>query len=358
MEYLVKRQKQFLFILVALVLVLCVQNIGFARGASKIYWTEWTSIRRANLDGSNVENVILDLAFPDSITLDFQNNKLFWIEDDVAEFKNVKLGYRKIMTANADGSNVEEIIGGYTIPPEGGGIVKECRAGVCFKAWITPEGQDKVEIDPELLFHPLCLAVDSNREHIYWYDQAYKRIQRANLDGTSVKDILSKVSLSARDIKLDLEREKLYWVRTVNRTIRRMNLDGTEVEDVILRWNTTILSIDLDLEARQIYWTSTNRGIIHRASFNGNNIEEVVTDLKDPENIIVDTHANKLYWSSWDRKANLYKIQQANLDGSDVTDVVTDLRRVSGLALDTEGIYAVSPAGKLPTVWGALKRSR
>jgi len=356
MKYLVERQKQFLFILVVLVLVVCVQNLGFAAvGGRKIYWSEWQSIRRANLDGTNVEDVIIDLSLPSSITLDFQNKKLFWIEDGVAKFKNITLGYRKIMRANADGTNIEEIIGGYTIPPEGGSISSECVGGGC-KTWIKPEGQEKVEIDPEELFHPICLAVDNNREHIYWFDLRNSKFQRANLDGSRVKDIHEIRGFGAYDIKLDLERGKLYWVKTADRAITRMNLDGTIIEDVIFRWNTTITSIGLDVDARQIYWTSINKGIIHRSFFNGDNIEEVVTGLKEPNHINVDSQLNKLYWTSWDRRADLYKIQQANLDGSDVTDVVTDLRRITGLALDTEGIFAVEPAGKLTTLWGKMKR--
>lgn len=357
MPCLVKEGKRGLFVLVALVLVVCVQSIGFARGPRKIYWSEWKSIRRANLDGSDVEDVMLDLFFPRAITIDFQNNRLLWIEEGVAEFKNVTLGYIKIQRADADGGNIEEIIGGYTIPLAGGSIFGECIHGVC-KTWIKPEGQDAVEIDPEQLFHPLSLAID-NEEHIYWHDQRSDFFQQMDLDGKVVKDILNHQRAGRiYDIELDLRGNKLYWAQTTNKAIKRMNLDGSEVEDVIFRWNSYISSFDLDVEARQIYWASSSRGIIYRASLRGDNIEEVVTGLKEPQNIIVDAPSNKIYWTSWDRREDLHSIQRSNLDGSDVTDLVVDTRVIHSLALDTEGIFAVEPAGKLTTVWGNVKAEK
>lgn len=357
MPCLVKERKRGLFVLVALVLVVCVQSIGFASGPRKIYWSEWKSIRRANLDGSDVEDVILDLSFPQAITLDYQNSNLFWIEEDVAEFKNVTLGYIKIMRADADGGNIEEVIGGYTIPLAGGGIFGECVRGVC-KTWIKPEGQDAVEIDPEQLFHPLSLAID-NKEHIYWHDQRNDFFQQMDLDGKDVTDILDDDRTGrVYDIELDLKREKLYWVQSTNSAIKRMNLDGSQVEDVIFRWDSHISSFDLDVEAGKIYWASSSRGIIYRASLRGDNIEEVVTGLKEPYNIIVDAPSDKIYWNSWDRREDLHSIQRSNLDGSDVTDLVVDTRVINSLALDTEGIFDVELAGKLATVWGDVKAEK
>lgn len=324
-------------------------------GAEKIYWSEWGKIRRANLNGSNVEDVITGLVYTKDISLDFQNNTIIWIEEDTAKVKGVELGYNKIMRADSDGSNIEEIIGGYHTPFEGGGTLKECnKNGVC-RVWIKPQGKDRVEIDPEQYFLPWCISLDNQKNHLYWVDRAHRKFQRANLDGTGVKDVKEFRSTSAWDMKLDLKRGKLYWVEFATRKIQRMNLNGTGIEVVVDRWNSAILSIGLDVDAGHIYWTSTNRGIIHRASMNGVNIEEVITGLQEPNHLVVDEQSRKLYWSTWNRREKTHKIQQANLDGSDVRDVVTDLTNINGMALDTEGIYAVDPAGKLTTVWAAVK---
>ena len=353
MKNLKKKQKRVLSVLLALVLVICVQNMGIA-GAKKIYWSEWGKIRRANLDGSNVENVITGLVYAKDISLDFRNNTIFWIEEGTAKVKGVELGYSKIMRADSDGSNIEEIIGGYHIPPEGGSALKECKGGDC-RVWIQPEGEDRVEIDPEQYLQPWCISLDNQKQHIYWIDRAHRKFQRANLDGTGVKDVKDLKLTSVWDMKLDLKRGQLYWVELASRMIQKMDINGTDVEVVVDRWNNPILSIGLDVEAQHIYWTSTNRGTIYRSSLNGADIEEVITGLKKPNHLVVDEQFGKMYWSTRDQRENTNKIQQANLDGSDVTDVVTDVGSINGLALDLEGIYAVDPAGKLTTIWADVK---
>ena len=353
MQYPNKIQKRILFMSVAIVLLLVsLQNISFALGKSKIYWTEWYTISRANLDGSNVEDVITDRYLPEDITIDTQNGKIFWIETNVAEFKNVELGTGTIHSADPNGKNIKEIRTGYKIPLEGGRSGLDCFHEVC-KGYIQPAGQAKVELEPELLLNPSSIAIDTEKNKIYWVDGFHDMFQRANIDGSKVENIRNIPGLSRTDIELDLKRNKLYWLS--GSSIRRMDVNGDQIEEIIVRWNPSILSFGLDVTAQHIYWTSSSRGIIHRSNFNGDEIQEIVTDLKEPYHIIVDAQSQKLYWASWDRQKDLYKIQQANLDGSDVTDIVTDLRSINGLALDTAGIYDVSSKDKLTTTWGNIK---
>ena len=353
MQYPIKTQKRILFMSVAIVLLLVsLQNVSFALGRSKLYWTEWKTISRANLDGTNVEEVITDRYLPEDITIDTQNGKIFWIETGVAKFKNVELGTGTIHRADPNGNNIIEISTGYKIPLEGGSSGLDCLFGVC-KGYIQPEGQAKVELDPEQLFNPSSIAVDTDKNKLYWIDEFHDNFQRANIDGSNVEDIRTIQGIRRRDIELDLKRNKLYWLS--GSSIKRMDVNGGEIEDIIVGWNPSILSFGLDVTAQHIYWTSSAAGIIHRSNLNGGDIQEIVTGLKEPYHIIVDAQSQKLYWTSWDRKANSYKIQQSNLDGTDVTDIVTDLQGINGLALDTKGIYHVSSKNKLTTTWGNIK---
>ncbi len=353
MKYPIKTQKRILFMSVAIVfLLVSLQNVSFAFGKSKIYWTQWNTISRANLDGSNVEDVITDRYLPEDIAIDTQNGKIFWIETNVAEVDNVKLGTGTIHSADPNGKNIKEISTGYKVPLEGGNSGLDCFHGVC-KGYIQPEGQPEVELDPEQLFNPFSIAIDTEKNKIYWVDEFHDNFQRANIDGSKVENIRDIRGIRRKDIELDLKRNKLYWLS--GSSIRRMDVNGDQIEDIIVRWNPFILNFGLDVTAQHIYWTSSSRGIIHRSNFNGGDIQEIVTDLKEPYHIIVDAESQKLYWASWDRQTSLYKIQQANLDGTDVTDIVTDLQRINGLALDTAGIYNVSSKDKLTTTWGNIK---
>ncbi|MDE0316138.1 MAG: hypothetical protein OXM61_14655 [Candidatus Poribacteria bacterium] len=77
-------QNRIVFILVAILLTSVVQGLSYGQGSAKIYWTESDKIRRANLDGSNVEDILTELKWPRDIALDLNNRKMYWIGWDIA----------------------------------------------------------------------------------------------------------------------------------------------------------------------------------------------------------------------------------------------------------------------------------
>ena len=44
----------------------------------KVYWTDLSRIQRANLDGSEVEELVSDAGFAGSISLDRAAGKMYW----------------------------------------------------------------------------------------------------------------------------------------------------------------------------------------------------------------------------------------------------------------------------------------
>jgi len=108
----------------------------------KIYWTDrgTDNIRRANLDGSNVEGLPpFAQARPEGIALDVAGGKMYWHNID-------------IFRANLDdGSNLETLVTGFS------GI----RGNI---------------------------ALDLVRGKMYWGDS--EKIRRANLDGSDVEDVV------------------------------------------------------------------------------------------------------------------------------------------------------------------------
>ncbi len=86
--------------------------------SGEMYWTDWGTekIQRANLDGSNVQDLITrGLDSPGDIALDVAGGKMYWAHTDwnsaTEEFTN-----GKIQRANLDGSDVENLITGLDIP--------------------------------------------------------------------------------------------------------------------------------------------------------------------------------------------------------------------------------------------------
>lgn len=68
---------------------------------------------------------------------------------------------------------------------------------------------------------------------MYWVDNSTDLIGRANLDGSSVKDITPIGVSGPKDIALDVAAGKMYWSESTLDRIRRANLDGTNPEDII-----------------------------------------------------------------------------------------------------------------------------
>lgn len=340
MKYVFALKKRSILIVLTILLSTVVQDLTLARGRSKIYWTEGSEIKRANLDGTAIENVVTNLYIPKDITLDLRNGKIYWIDIGTTKIENTNIATTKIQRANFDGSNIEDIITGFTQPSK---------------------DHEPVEIDPELLrIKPVCIAVDSIAKKIYWGNRYPPYIQRANFDGSEMERVVPDREVAGiMDIKLDMKMGKMYWFDIATRVIKSANLDGTDIEEIIKATDGPTLAryrFDVDRHTRQIYWSDTHEGIIKRVFFNGHNVEDVVTELRSPAEVVLDTHSEKIYWSSRDWKTDTSKIQRANLDGTNVTDILIDLYDIGGIALDTEGVHDVAPdKNRLTTTWANVK---
>lgn len=60
----------------------------------------WAKFQRANLDGSNVEVALAGLVTPGGLALDVPAGKMYWTEDDTD----------KIRRANLDGTGIEDVV--------------------------------------------------------------------------------------------------------------------------------------------------------------------------------------------------------------------------------------------------------
>lgn len=344
-------QKWIVFIFIVILLSTVVQGISYGQENGKIYWMEKGRIRRANIDGTTVEDILPNMHFVTDIALDLLHRKLYWVEAATA----------KIQRSNLDGSTIENIITGYDLPPEGGKEAIRCSNGKC-EGTAFPDGGDPIELTNELLIDPYSVAIDPYANKIYWGNWRIDIIQRSNLDGSKIEDLTIgqrmirdfKQWISPLNIRLDSNAGKMYWTDGRRGKIGRANLDGSEVEFLLTDMRIPY-GLALDLQARQMYWTNTSTGTIHRASLNGNNAEVLVTGLRSPHDVVLDLSSQQMYWID----AGLRKIQRANLDGTDVTDILTGLVFPTNIALDINGVHNVTDVApntdKLTTTWANMK---
>jgi Low-density lipoprotein receptor repeat class B len=174
-----------------------VEGIVLDVASGKMYWADEVldSVRRANLDGTDVEDVVVIDADGGGasriwdVDLDLQAGKVYWTDG----------GTHKIQRANLDGSNVEDVRTG----------VSEART----------------------------IALDTVNGHIYFADFNIG-VRRINLeDGQGLQTIVSDFRVSGVDV--DAAAKKVYWTKYFvfpnfsTGMIRRASFDGTVVEDIV-----------------------------------------------------------------------------------------------------------------------------
>ena len=84
---------------------------------------------------------------------------------------------------------------------------------------------------------------------MYWTDWITDKIQRANLDGSQVEDLITTGLRRPKGLALDGGRGKMYWVADGGfgpDKIQRANLDGSQVEDLITTGLSSPYGIALD----------------------------------------------------------------------------------------------------------------
>ena len=187
------------------------------------------------------------------------------------------------------------------------------------------------------LRNPSGLALDAGAGKLYWSDGGTDKIQRANLNGTEIEDLVTTGLRHPSGLALDAAAGKLYWTDYGTDRIQRSNLDGSEVEELITGLHSP-LGLALDAAAGKLYWADYGTDKIQRSNLDGSEVEDLVTTgLRVPRGLALDTSAGKLYWTD----SGTDKIQRANLNGTEVEDLITrGLEVPRGLALDTS-------AGKL-----------
>ena len=183
--------------------------------------------------------------------------------------------------------------------------------------------------------NPKVLVVDPDSPPIYWTDAGTDKIQRANLDGSNVQDLVTSGLTSPNGIALDIAGGKMYWTDYGTEKIQRANLDGSNVQDLVTSGLTDPIGIALDIAGGKMYWTDYGTEKIQRANLDGSNVQDLVTSgLSSPRGITLDIAGGKMYWTDYGTD----KIQCANLDGSNVQDLVTSgLSGPLGIALDIAG---------------------
>lgn len=267
--------------------------------AQKMYWADFGGIVRANLDGSEIEVVVKGLFGVLGIAVDIPGGKIYWTNSA-----------NKIRRANLDGSHVQDLITGGLDDPWG--IALDLGAGKMYWANRLAGKIQRANLDGSAIQDvvtteagPQGIALDLEGGKVYWTlpFAAAGKIRRANLDGSNVEDlvVISETEMVPVRIALDVPAGKMYWTladivfHERPGKIQRANLDGSGVEDLIAtKPFTNPRGIALDIRAEKLYWTDPQVGKIQRANLDGSGVEDLVVGFPEPADIVLDLSRNEI----------------------------------------------------------------
>ena len=92
---------------------------------------------------------------------------------------------------------------------------------------------------------------------MYWTDWSTDKIQRADLDGSNVQDLVRTSGDILHGLALDLEAGKMYWTDHGRGRIQRANLDGSDVEDLVTTGLSGPSGLALEIAGAQAPPTAT-----------------------------------------------------------------------------------------------------
>ena len=242
--------------------------------AKKIYWADIRKgiIFRSNLDGSDREQFLVSSPDqPKGIAIDEVNGKIYWVEDGI--------NTDEIRRANLDGSDIEVLYQIFARYFPSSDIALDV-AGDALYFWGGNSGtfeRSRLDgSDVQSFPSPLgprtpirSLALDLNAGKLYV--TSFRFIGRSNLDGTNPELLFNGSNVNPGTLALDTENGVLYW--TSGSGIKRANLDGTDQRTIITS-DVPINDIAWGTDGKLYY---INGPQLVRANGDGTNIEALAT---------------------------------------------------------------------------------
>ena len=325
------------------------QDIKFHPDSQKIFFSSNGSppwIRQCDSDGSNIINVIPS-GFDDlhHHIIDTSGQKVYWVDND-------KLQIRR---ANLDGTNVEIIKGGSSWCSDTRTIALDEPNGKIY--WLTEANyvrrgdisgyninNENLLYDTYFLRNPYGLALDLSARKIYMTDYDFGKIYRLNMDipsgevynqRTDMEEVVGNVLENPVAANLVMSVNKLYWVDFATASIRRSNLDGSNIEIILESGISEVWNLAIHEPSGRLYWGDVSLALIKTCKLDGSDLQTlpITGALAAPRDIGIDTTNDKIYWldNSSDR------IARCDLDGSNREDVLYGYN-TSSYALEVDSV--------------------
>ncbi|CAG8941168.1 unnamed protein product [Penicillium salamii] len=231
-----------------------------------------------------------------------------------------------------------------------------------------PDGSDIRELVTQIKTLPDGIAVDSDRQHIYWTNMGVPSandgsIQRCDLSGNNIVTIVPQGQThTPKQMTIAPKSQKLYWSDREGMCVMRANMDGSDIEvlyrsappgsdkQCTLNW---CVGIAVDEETGSVFWSQkgpprAGQGRIFRMNIELNagesaerrtDVQCILEGLPEPIDLELDAASQTLYWTDRGDPPNGNTVNSVVLDASvklQPTILVRKLHEGIGISLDLQ----------------------
>ena len=251
-----------------------------------MYWVSRTNGKLHRLVDDEIENLAPNVTGVTSLAVDSANGLLYF---------GVKTGENRgaVRRSNLNGRSAQTLKTLTSVPT---GIAIDSAGGTVY--WtnsrgriqsIPTEGSAKITNVLQNLPNPMALVLSNG--HLYW-GEPLGRLRRVSL--TDAQKIVQNIATGLGEpLSISIAKGKLYWTERDaggSGRLQRSNLDGTSIQELKTFASGVPIGIVVDSADNKIYWTK-GAGKIQRANLAGRFVRDIATGVMNPGDIALGTMA-------------------------------------------------------------------
>ena len=222
-------------------------NLDIDRVNGWLYWADRAAgiIRRTDLSGCTLQDVIVGLTDPQYVAVDASNGWIYWSQHEFNPPED-----RGLWRARLDGSQMEQLdasdVFALTLDVDGGKIYVTNGTAEAGPSRANLDGTAPETLIDALTMHntfgttlQMSIALDTLNGDMYFgagmifFDPA--SIGRATLDGANPEQVVVDAMIGVpvggpTDLVLDVPNNRMYWTNILARSIYSAALDGSDVQ--------------------------------------------------------------------------------------------------------------------------------
>ena len=200
-----------------------------------------------------------------------------------------------LMRANLDGSDTEEMASGFNRPRDVALNVAGDKAYVADRGVDVIYAVDLTNGTTEELYSvsdglgELPVAIDFYNDDLYitCVEIGSETVWKAKADGSNIENIIGYGAGGyGYGIALDKTNEKIYFDNQEDGVIMRSDLDGSNVEVIVAKVGR-VYGIAVDGENGILYYSDNGDGLIKKTDLDGNGLVAVSLEIEDPLGIFI-----------------------------------------------------------------------